>query len=149
MSVRDSRSIELLVGSRSKARALLALRDGPGTLAELTARAQVSKSALRVALGNLERASVVVRRQGRYRLSEAGEEVAAAMLTLEAEPAATVASLASYAGQWVAVDADDQLIAASADPKALVAELRRRQIVAKRLWRVSEPGRHFEGANVG
>jgi DNA-binding HxlR family transcriptional regulator len=149
VSVRDSRSIELLVGSRSKARALLALRDGPGTLAELTARAQVSKSALRVALANLERASVVTRRQGRYRLSDAGEGVAAAMLTLETERGVAVESLAAYAGQWVAVDADDGLIAASADPKALVTELRRRRIVAKRLWRVPEAGGHFEGANVG
>ena len=60
-----------------------------------------------------------------------------------------VESLAAYAGQWVAVDADDGLIAASADPKALVTELRRRRIVAKRLWRVPEAGGHFEGANVG
>jgi DNA-binding HxlR family transcriptional regulator len=149
VSVRESRSIELLVGSRSKARALLALRDGPGTLAELTARAQVSKSALRAALANLERASVVTRQQGRYRLSEAGERVAAAMVTIETEPEASVASFAAYAGQWVAVGSDDRLIAASADPQTLVAELRRRRIVAKRLWRVPEPGRHFEGADVG
>ena len=146
MTVRESRPLESLVGSRSKAGALLALHDGPGTLAEITARAEVSKSAIRAALRHLEQASVVCRERGRYRLTETGEVIAKAMADVAAPP--TAASFADYAGQWIGVDEQDRLIAASADPKALVADLRQRGLVAKRLWRVPDAGRRFEGANV-
>jgi DNA-binding MarR family transcriptional regulator len=149
MTVRDYRSAERMLGGRSKAMALLELRQGPGTLAELGRRSAVSKSSLRAALGQLEAASAIRRTDGRFELTEAGETIVNGLIALDRPTGGTHLPLAAHAGKWVALDSHEQVIAAFEDPRSLVADLRSRGILAKAIIRVPAGGQRFEGSFVG
>jgi transposase-like protein len=141
MSVRDTSTASYAVGSTSKARALAELRSGPGTLSELARRTEVSKSALRGALEQLILAHIVLRTSNqRFELTTPGARFVEGLLELDALNDSDAAPLASFAGQWVATDEGDRVIAASPDPKELVANLRQLGLVSKWIMRVPERG---------
>lgn len=119
------------------------LRRRPATLAELSADPGVSKSGVRVALLRLVQAHAVARRGDGYALTTAGRQIGEGLAALS--PVPERGPLDAYQGQWVAVDDDEQVIAANEDPLEMVAELRRRRLRAKGTFRVPRPGEWSEG----
>jgi DNA-binding IclR family transcriptional regulator len=153
MAVRDQRPSSALLGGVTKAAALRALADREGHLSDLARRLSISKSALRAALARLVEAGVVELDETRvFRIRPEAREVVDGIVALDSvDPPRDIerSAMEDHRGEWAALDADQRVLAADCDPRALVRTIRERGLAPTRIMRIPEQGQRVTGAMGG